>query len=66
MEESEIDLLAALGTSIAHCPESNTNLRSGLCDVKKLARNGVTVGLGSGKNNNKVINTTNFLAEYMN
>lgn len=50
LDDREISLLAGLGTSISHCPESNTNLKSGLCDVKKLVRNDVTVGLGSGKN----------------
>lgn len=42
-------LLASRGTSIAHCPESNTYLQSGMCDVKKLVHFGITVGLGTGR-----------------
>lgn len=44
----EIMLLAERGTSVSHCPNSNTNLQSGLCNVKKLVHYGVTVGLGTG------------------
>lgn len=48
LEDKEIQLVAARGSSIAHCPESNTNLKSGLCDVRKLCENDVTVCLGTG------------------
>lgn len=45
--DEELRLLAERGTSVAHCPTSNTCLRSGLCDVRRLLDAGVTVGLGS-------------------
>uniref|UniRef100_A0A182T6G2 Amidohydrolase-related domain-containing protein n=1 Tax=Anopheles maculatus TaxID=74869 RepID=A0A182T6G2_9DIPT len=37
----------ARGTSIAHCPSSNTNLGSGFCDVRRLLNARVKVGLGT-------------------
>ncbi|XP_063908467.1 guanine deaminase [Zophobas morio] len=47
LSEEEIKLLSERQTSIAHCPESNVNLGSGICDVVNLRQNGVTVGLGT-------------------
>ncbi|KAJ8970933.1 hypothetical protein NQ314_000956 [Rhamnusium bicolor] len=47
LTEDELKLLAQRGTSVSHCPESNTCLKSGLCDVKKLIAAGVKVGLGT-------------------
>ncbi|XP_024947674.1 guanine deaminase isoform X9 [Cephus cinctus] len=47
LTDTELDLLNKRGTSVSHCPSSNTCLRSGLCDVKKLKSHGVKVGLGT-------------------
>ncbi|CAH2054368.1 unnamed protein product, partial [Iphiclides podalirius] len=47
LSDDEIALLAKKGVSVAHCPSSNTRLRSGLCPVRKLLDNGLTVGLGT-------------------
>ncbi|XP_058449268.1 guanine deaminase [Malaya genurostris] len=47
LEDAELEVLAARGTSVAHCPTSNTNLGSGLCDVKRLLAANVKVGLGT-------------------
>lgn len=47
LEDDEIALLKERDTSIIHCPASNTNLNSGLCDVQRLIKAGVTVGLGT-------------------
>ncbi|XP_034660462.1 guanine deaminase [Drosophila subobscura] len=47
LEDEEIALLKQRGTSVAHCPASNTMLNSGLCDVQRLINAGVTVGLGT-------------------
>lgn len=47
LEDDEIALLKKRGTSIIHCPASNTNLNSGLCDVQRLIKAGLTVGLGT-------------------
>lgn len=45
--EAELRLLALRGTSVAHCASSNTCLRSGQCDVRRLRAAGVTVALGT-------------------
>ncbi|CAH2095405.1 unnamed protein product [Euphydryas editha] len=47
LTESEMSMFARKGISIAHCPASNTRLRSGLCPVRKLLDKGVKVGLGT-------------------
>ena len=48
LEDDEVALFAKTGTSVAHCPASNTCLSSGFCDVLRLIENGVKVGLGTG------------------
>uniref|UniRef100_A0A182QLR4 Guanine deaminase n=1 Tax=Anopheles farauti TaxID=69004 RepID=A0A182QLR4_9DIPT len=47
LEDVELKMLSARGTSIAHCPSSNTNLGSGFCDVRRLLHAHVKVGLGT-------------------
>ncbi|XP_060536788.1 guanine deaminase isoform X2 [Cylas formicarius] len=47
LTDDELKLISNRGSSIAHCPESNTCLKSGLCDVKRLHSFGVNVALGS-------------------
>ncbi|XP_011693824.1 PREDICTED: guanine deaminase-like isoform X2 [Wasmannia auropunctata] len=47
LDDSELALLKKKGTAVIHCPSSNTNLKSGLCDVQKLKTEGITVGLGT-------------------
>ncbi|MDR2070454.1 MAG: amidohydrolase family protein, partial [Treponema sp.] len=46
-EEGEIELMAERGVFIAHCPQSNTNLASGIAPVRRFLERGVSVGLGS-------------------
>lgn len=48
LKDDELELLQKRGTSIAHCPASNTMLHSGLCDVRRLLFRGIKVGLGTG------------------
>lgn len=45
--DEEVELLAKRGAYIAHCPESNMNLTSGIAPVTRLLDAGVHVGLGS-------------------
>jgi len=47
LDDAEIDLLAATGTAVAHCPCSNMKLASGVAPLDRFAAAGVTVGLGS-------------------
>ena len=45
--EEEIELIKERGVAIAHCPQSNTNLSSGVAPVRTYLDRGVKVGLGS-------------------
>jgi guanine deaminase len=46
-DEREIELAAERGVYIAHCPQSNANLSSGIAPVRKFLERGLSVGLGS-------------------
>ena len=45
--DEEIDLLSRREVKVAHCPESNMKLGSGIAPVAKMLAKGVTVGLGT-------------------
>jgi 5-methylthioadenosine/S-adenosylhomocysteine deaminase len=47
LTEEDMDLLAASGANVAHCPESNMKLASGIAPVTALLAKGVPVGLGT-------------------
>ncbi|MDH7576800.1 MAG: amidohydrolase [Bacillota bacterium] len=47
LTRDDINLLAESGASIAHNPESNMKLASGIAPVKDLRAAGITVGLGT-------------------
>ncbi len=47
LTEEDLDLLAASGAKVAHCPESNMKLASGIAPVATLLARRVTVGLGT-------------------
>jgi guanine deaminase len=47
LTDREIASMAASGTSVAHCPTSNTFIGSGLCDVAGLKEAGIATGLGT-------------------
>lgn len=46
-DDAELALLKEHGTYIAHCPESNLNVSSGIAPVGKFLAEGLFVGLGS-------------------
>jgi cytosine/adenosine deaminase-related metal-dependent hydrolase len=62
LDDSDIALLAATGTHIAHCPTSNSKLASGICRVPDLLKAGVNVGLGT---DGAPCNNTNDLLQEM-
>ncbi|THF81317.1 amidohydrolase [Cohnella fermenti] len=47
LQDSEMELLAKTGTSVAHCPVSNLKLASGIAPIKELLDLGVNVGIGT-------------------
>ncbi|MFM0247717.1 amidohydrolase family protein [Paraburkholderia sediminicola] len=46
VDADEIALLAQTGTGVAHCPQSNGRLGSGICPVREMADAGVPVSIG--------------------
>lgn len=47
LNDADQELLAASGAGVAHCPESNMKLASGIAPVVDLLARGVPVGLGT-------------------
>ena len=46
-DENEVEMMRKQGVFVAHCPESNANLSSGVAPVKMYLEKGVKTGLGS-------------------
>jgi 5-methylthioadenosine/S-adenosylhomocysteine deaminase len=47
LTDRDMELLAASGAGVAHCPESNMKLASGMAPIAELLAQGVPVGLGT-------------------
>lgn len=47
VNDQDLAMLAELGVSVVHCPESNLKLGSGFCPVQRLLDAGVNVALGT-------------------
>ncbi|OZA14354.1 MAG: N-ethylammeline chlorohydrolase [Hydrogenophilales bacterium 17-62-8] len=56
LNDAEIDLLAAHGCHVAHCPGSNLKLACGIAPIARLTQAGVNIGLGtdSAASNNRL------------
>lgn len=61
LQRGEIELLAQNGVSVAHCPQSNMKLASGICPVQELMTAGVNIAIGTDGNASN--NDLNMLAE---
>jgi len=46
-DDEEIELMKNNQVFVAHCPQSNFNLASGIAPIRKFLKSGVNVGLGS-------------------
>jgi len=46
-DDDEIELMRRKNVYVAHCPQSNTNLTSGIAPVRRFLSDGLSVGLGS-------------------
>ena len=47
LDDRDMELLAATGSSIAHCPTSNLKLASGIAPVARMRQFGINIGLGT-------------------
>ena len=45
--DREIDAMRQNGVFVAHCPQSNTNLASGIAPVRRYLKDGLRIGLGT-------------------
>ena len=56
LDDAEVELLAACGSHVAHCPSSNLKLGSGIAPLARLLGAGVNVALGtdSAASNNRL------------
>ena len=60
LQEQEMEMLAAAGVSIVHCPASNAKLASGLCQTQAILDAGINLCLGTdGAASNNELNMIN-------
>ncbi len=55
LEESDMDIYARKGVTLAHCPSSNLKLGSGIANLKKIKEHGIKINIatdGASSNNN--------------
>ena len=64
-DEAEMELLKEGDVYVAHCPQSNTALASGIAPVRKFLDKGIKVGLGSDVAAGYSLNILNIAVEAM-
>ncbi|MDY6029642.1 MAG: amidohydrolase [Acidaminococcaceae bacterium] len=47
LTDSDMEILAEKNVRVAHCPQSNLKLASGIADVNKMLAKGICIGLGT-------------------
>lgn len=47
VDEADMDILAARGATVAHCPSSNLKLGSGIAPIKRMQEKGIRVAIGT-------------------
>ena len=47
LDDEDLDAIAPYRIGVAHCPESNQKLGSGICPAAELTRRGINIGLGT-------------------
>ncbi|MGI9245109.1 MAG: TRZ/ATZ family hydrolase [Steroidobacteraceae bacterium] len=47
VESADLDVLAAAGAAVVHCPQSNLKLGAGHCPAAQMLERGIRVGLGT-------------------
>ncbi|HDL18384.1 MAG TPA: 5'-deoxyadenosine deaminase [Bacteroidetes bacterium] len=47
LDDEEVDILAATGSNVLHCPSSNLKLASGIADIPRFLDSGINCSLGA-------------------
>ncbi|SRR5579875_200943 len=47
VDDRDLELLAARGTAVAHCPRSNARLRNGVAPLARMAESSIRLGFGT-------------------
>ena len=62
LEEDEIELMVKKEVFIAHCPNSNSNLSSGIASIRKLLERGLNIGLATDVSGGHSVSIINAIA----
>lgn len=62
LEEDEIDLMVRKKVFVAHCPNSNSNLSSGIASIRKLLEKGLNIGIATDVSGGHSVSMMNAIA----